>query len=135
MRRGRCGERLPEVGFADDGSEVRAVWPAVGGGVGLVNVNDAANRVAGRGERRLQPRQVLGGVINHFLAEVGADDVVTSEQCFLQDGASAAEGVEDCHGSSASSRLLQVECIRQRRPQNHRLIGEAGSRPCHRIVV
>lgn len=48
-----CGRRrkgLPEVGFADDGSEVCAVWPVVRGGIGLMNVNDTANRAAGRGE-------------------------------------------------------------------------------------
>ena len=86
---------MAEVSFADNGSEVRVVWPVVRGGVGLVNVDNAANRVAGCGEGRLQPRQVLGGVINHFLAEVGADDIVASEQRFLQDGAGAAEGVKN----------------------------------------
>ena len=104
--------------------EVRAVWPAVGGGVGLMNVDNAADRAAGRGEGRLQPRQILGGVIDHFLAEVGTDDIVASEQRFLQDGAGAAEGVEDqgmlsthifdelnsgLSGGSASSRLLVAD--------------------------
>ena len=63
---------MAEVGFADDSVDSTGVWPCVGRGVGLADVEDGAG-VAVRAD---YPVEVLLGVVDHFVAEVAGEDVV-----------------------------------------------------------